>query len=100
MGTDKQAPAAAGKPAARAAPRPKNKTKNKKRKPPRIEIREDFCKACGICVEFCPANVLELRQTHVVVVNLAACTKCMMCELRCPDFAIAVFDLDEKKAEA
>jgi len=66
-----------------------------KRRPPRIEIREDFCKACGICVAFCPTNVLKLKQGHVCVANLLACTKCMMCELRCPDFAIAVFDPDK-----
>jgi len=25
----------------------------------RIEIRRDRCKACEICVEFCPKNVFE-----------------------------------------
>ena len=67
----------------------------KKRRPPRIEIRQDFCKACGICVEFCPAGVLAMKQNTAYVKDLKACTKCMMCELRCPDFAISVFDPDK-----
>lgn len=57
---------------------------------PQIEIIEKLCKACNICVEFCPKDVLEIKGLTVVVKNLDACTKCMQCELRCPDFAIKV----------
>ncbi|MBI5826667.1 MAG: tungsten formylmethanofuran dehydrogenase [Deltaproteobacteria bacterium] len=47
---------------------------------------------CSICVDFCPTNVLEMRGTVVAVKDLAACTRCQLCDLRCPDFAIQVFD--------
>jgi 2-oxoglutarate ferredoxin oxidoreductase subunit delta len=57
---------------------------------PTIEIIERYCKGCHICVEFCPANVLEMQGFMAVVKNLEACIKCMQCELRCPDFAIKV----------
>ncbi|MCL2760609.1 MAG: 4Fe-4S binding protein [Desulfuromonadales bacterium] len=58
---------------------------------PRIEIIEKYCKGCAICAEYCPTQVLEMRGFVVAVKNLEACTKCMQCELRCPDFAIKVF---------
>ena len=58
---------------------------------PEIRINEKNCKACYICVEFCPKQVLEIKGTCVSVKNLEACIKCMQCELRCPDFAIQVF---------
>lgn len=62
------------------------------KKLPRIEINERFCKGCGICIDFCPTNVLELKGSVCAVKNLEACTRCQLCDLRCPDFAIQVFD--------
>lgn len=59
---------------------------------PRIVIHEKLCKGCSICIDFCPTNVLELRGSIVKVRNLEACTRCQLCDLRCPDFAIQVFD--------
>jgi 2-oxoglutarate ferredoxin oxidoreductase subunit delta len=55
-----------------------------------IEIREDWCKGCNICVEFCKPGVLEMKGLVAVVVNEEACTGCLQCELLCPDFAIKV----------
>ncbi len=57
---------------------------------PKIEINEKLCKGCHICVEFCPAKVLEMKGLIASVKNLEACIKCKQCELRCPDFAIKV----------
>ncbi len=62
------------------------------KKLPRIEIYEKMCKGCGICVDFCPTNVLEMRGSIAAVKDLDACTRCQLCDLRCPDFAIQVFD--------
>ncbi len=59
---------------------------------PRIVINEKFCKGCSICVDFCPTNVLEMRGPVASVKHLDACTRCQLCDLRCPDFAIQVFD--------
>jgi len=56
-----------------------------------ISIIKEFCKGCGICVEFCPKDVLALgNDFKVTCVNIDACNGDKLCELRCPDFAIFV----------
>lgn len=54
----------------------------------KLQINIDWCKGCGICVEFCPKKVLEIRNNKVYIINEEKCIKCGLCELRCPDFAI------------
>lgn len=55
-----------------------------------IKIYEKMCKGCEICVAFCPVKILEMDGLIAVVNDPDKCTKCMLCELRCPDFAITV----------
>lgn len=62
-----------------------------------IRVKREWCKSCEICVEFCPTNVLAMRNGYPETVNLGACTGCMLCEIRCPDFAITVKDNRPKK---
>jgi 2-oxoglutarate ferredoxin oxidoreductase subunit delta len=58
---------------------------------PRITIFSDWCKRCGICVAFCPKEVLAMDDNHRVFAKQPEnCIACHMCELRCPDFAINV----------
>ena len=57
----------------------------------RIDINRDWCKGCGICVSFCPEDVLGLDEDQKSFVkNPENCIFCGMCELRCPDMAIEV----------
>ncbi|NOZ87245.1 MAG: 4Fe-4S dicluster domain-containing protein [Deltaproteobacteria bacterium] len=56
----------------------------------RLEVIPDYCKDCGICIAFCPTHILESRGGTVIVTDIAGCTGCGQCELRCPDFAITV----------
>ena len=57
----------------------------------RIEINAAWCKGCGICVAFCPKDVLELDTADkVFAARPEACIYCRDCELRCPDLAIAI----------
>lgn len=64
----------------------------------RVTIDEGFCKGCGLCVDVCPAHILELDMTRItqkgyhpaVCVDEAACTGCATCALMCPDVAITV----------
>lgn len=56
----------------------------------KLEINQKWCKGCGICVAFCPKQVLAIENEKVAAVNPDACISCKLCELRCPDFAIFV----------
>ena len=71
-----------------------------KKKLKEIVINRDWCKGCGICVEFCPTKVLELdRGDKSSVVRAEDCICCNMCELRCPDLAIEVLAEEVKDNE-
>ena len=66
----------------------------------RVVTFPNWCKGCDLCVEFCPAHVLELGpDEYVVVAHPERCTACRWCELHCPDFAIFVTVLDAAEAE-
>ena len=65
-------------------------------------IEREWCKGCGICVAFCPTNVLELDYNDkAIAARIEKCIACKMCELRCPDLAVEVIteDIEEKGEE-
>jgi len=56
-----------------------------------IRILEEWCKGCEICVDVCKKHCLAMDiRGKVKVVNLEACNKCLLCDVLCPDFAIAI----------
>jgi len=66
----------------------------------KVTVYPDWCKGCGICVEFCPVKVLELNdQGKCTVVREDDCIRCGFCELHCPDFAIIIKDKEVEAAE-
>jgi 2-oxoglutarate ferredoxin oxidoreductase subunit delta len=55
----------------------------------KIIIDREWCKGCGICVAFCPEEVLILDEEEKACwANSDKCKRCGLCELRCPDLAI------------
>jgi 2-oxoglutarate ferredoxin oxidoreductase subunit delta len=63
-------------------------------------IDRDWCKGCGICVAFCPKQVLEIdSKDKAVAARLEQCIACRMCELRCPDLAVEVITEDPDTPE-
>lgn len=72
-------------------------TAAKKKTTPKITINFDWCKDCCICVDICPEDVFELcagsserTLSRIVARRPEDCTRCMLCEMHCPDLAIEV----------
>ena len=62
-------------------------------------IREKYCKGCGICVAFCPKQLLVLKNGKVFPERPEICIGCRMCEFRCPDYAIEVKPLASESSQ-
>ena len=62
-----------------------------------LTIKEEYCKGCGYCIEFCPKDVLEEAEWFnekgyhpPTPISIDSCINCGFCQLICPDFAIWV----------
>jgi len=68
-----------------------------------VWVDESRCKACDICVSYCPAGVLNMKEDiHGMMIEVShpeACIGCRDCELHCPDFAIYVAEKGFKFAK-
>ena len=71
-----------------------------------IRIEAEFCKGCGLCVYYCPRDVLELSNEanakgyEVVCVRQSEqCVGCKLCEVNCPDMAIQVESVPGGRAQ-
>lgn len=74
------------------------KTSKKKIKHFKQTVFYDWCKACGICIAFCPKKVFGRDEEGKPVVEQPdKCNGCLFCELHCPDFAISIGDRDEER---
>ena len=70
-----------------------------------IEVKDDWCKGCNICIDRCPVDALEesdkLNRRGIRPPKLKEkneCNYCRYCELICPDLAITVIpEEDDKK---
>ncbi len=65
-----------------------------------VEIVEEWCKGCDICVKMCPERCLRLNEKLIAELALPdLCTGCRMCEWLCPDFAIKITNTPVSGAE-
>ena len=71
-----------------------------------IEVKDDWCKGCNICIDRCPVDALEesdrqnkkgIRPPQLKKDN--DCNYCRLCELICPDLAITVIPEEIKKED-
>jgi len=63
-----------------------------------IEVSDNYCKGCELCVNACPQEVLELNMEHLTPkgyhpahIYKDGCTGCAICAVVCPDAAITVY---------
>lgn len=63
-----------------------------------IEIEEELCKGCLLCLAFCPKEAIAVSEkinaggyTVVSFNGNGACTGCAVCALVCPEVAIEVY---------
>ena len=54
-----------------------------------VKINKDDCIGCGICVDACPQEVLDLEDGFAVV-DAEECISCGACADECPMSAIEV----------
>jgi len=64
---------------------------------PKVEVDDNRCKACYLCVSVCPRKCLGKSTTiskkgyfPAVQTNPADCIGCKMCYMICPDVAITI----------
>jgi len=68
----------------------------------RIEVSENYCKSCGLCVAACPVKVLRISDRinakghRPVEQYKEGCIACGMCAMSCPDAAIEVYRIEEE----
>ena len=63
-----------------------------------IEIDQELCKGCQLCISFCPKGSIYIEQKlntagyqPVAFNGNSNCTGCAICALVCPEVAIEVY---------
>jgi 2-oxoglutarate ferredoxin oxidoreductase subunit delta len=56
---------------------------------PPLNLYLHWCKACNVCIAFCPQKVFEPdRDGKPILAQPEKCNQCALCWLHCPDFVI------------
>lgn len=53
-----------------------------------IDIKEDLCQGCGICIKHCPVGAISGEKKQLHKIDLDRCSKCGACLTNCPFDAI------------
>ncbi|MFP4460398.1 MAG: 4Fe-4S dicluster domain-containing protein [Candidatus Zixiibacteriota bacterium] len=70
---------------------------------PRVDISQDNCKGCGLCIDVCPKGCLEIDSTKINKMGLnpvkwsqKGCIGCGLCFYTCPEpFSITVYKKED-----
>ena len=63
----------------------------------RVEVAEEFCKSCSLCVVACPKKALRISDRinprgHRPVEQFSEdCIACGICAMTCPDAALTIY---------
>ncbi len=70
---------------------------------PKIQVEEDRCKGCGLCVAACPRHCIEMAKEinrhgyfYARMTNRDLCIGCRLCAIACPDVGIKVYGKGRK----
>lgn len=62
-----------------------------------VTVFEELCKGCGLCVQFCPKQIIKLDDKTnrfgyhpAILTDQDKCNGCGFCYTVCPDIAIQV----------
>ena len=55
-----------------------------------LELAEDKCVGCGMCMVVCPHAVFSMDTDRVQIENMDACMECGACARNCPSNALSV----------
>lgn len=75
------------------------KTKKKKKKKFRVIHNHELCKACGLCMAYCPVGGIEadiLGKAQFIEDKRDDCIGCKRCVWFCPDFANWVEEVEDE----
>lgn len=64
----------------------------------KLTFKEELCKGCGLCVNACPKQILQLSRERlnqkghspVEIIDQEKCIACAFCATMCPDCVITV----------
>ncbi|MFH0910235.1 MAG: 4Fe-4S binding protein [Planctomycetota bacterium] len=69
----------------------------------RVAIDPERCKACGLCLAYCPKKSLRASEAYnrmglhpVEIADADACNGCGFCAIVCPDAAIEIVETGEE----
>lgn len=55
-----------------------------------LKIDTAKCSGCGVCVQVCPHQVIEMREKRAAIRDLDLCMECGACRMNCSMEAIQV----------
>ena len=55
-----------------------------------LQLDEEKCTGCGVCLLVCPHAVLGMNDGHARIENRDACMECGACAQNCPTEAVTV----------